>query len=287
MKPRGAPRGDRPGALPEPQGAILDPTAAARAFRIVRVRPAAPLADHVRHYWFLSWDLRGRPPHDQSTVGHPGVNVVIEAAVDGVYGVPVRRFDRRLEGQGSVFGTLFHPAGFHGFFQASVHTLTGRSVPTRSVFSGDVDALRTGLFGLDPDHDDDGASRGALLDAFFLRDLPPPDPRVAALNAVMATAAADRTLVRAEQLAERVGIGLRTLQRQLRRYVGVGPKWVLRRYRLHDAAERLAAGDDVDQAALAFALGYYDQAHFVRDFTALIGQSPGRYAARGARRPTG
>ena len=54
---------------------------------------------------------------------------------------------------------------------------------------------------------------------------------------------------------------------------------MLKRYRLHEAAERIAEGRDGDWAATALELGYFDQAHFVRDFTALIGTSPARYAA--------
>ena len=45
---------------------------------------------------------------------------------------------------------------------------------------------------------------------------------------------------------------------------------------LNVAVER--AGADVDWAALAYELGYSDQAHLVRDFTATIGISPTAYA---------
>ena len=41
------------------------------------------------------------------------------------------------------------------------------------------------------------------------------------------------------------------------------------------------AGGDVDWAALAADLGYADQAHLTRDFTATLGVPPSRYAAEG------
>jgi AraC-like DNA-binding protein len=72
----------------------------------------------------------------------------------------------------------------------------------------------------------------------------------------------------------------RTLQRLFRRYVGVGPKWVLRRYRLHDGADLLARGEAAELADLALALGYFDQAHFSREFKDQIGLTPAEYATR-------
>jgi AraC-like DNA-binding protein len=73
---------------------------------------------------------------------------------------------------------------------------------------------------------------------------------------------------------------IRKLQRLFRRYVGVGPKWVLRRYRLHDGAELLARGEVSELAELSLALGYFDQAHFSHEFKEQIGLTPAEYAAR-------
>nr|BFE68666.1 hypothetical protein GCM10020092_019670 [Actinoplanes digitatis] len=70
------------------------------------------------------------------------------------------------------------------------------------------------------------------------------------------------------------------MQRLFADYVGLGPKWVIRRYRLHEVGERLAAGADIDWARLVGELGYADQAHFTRDFTAMFGEPPTVYAQR-------
>ncbi|MGH3243290.1 MAG: helix-turn-helix domain-containing protein, partial [Spirillospora sp.] len=70
----------------------------------------------------------------------------------------------------------------------------------------------------------------------------------------------------------------RGLQRLFHEYVGIGPKWVIRRYRMLEAAGRAEAGARVGWADLAAELGYTDQAHFTRDFTAAVGTPPARYA---------
>nr|WP_286672575.1 helix-turn-helix domain-containing protein [Cohnella hashimotonis] len=79
-------------------------------------------------------------------------------------------------------------------------------------------------------------------------------------------------------MANRHGLSVRSLQRLLDRYIGVSPKWILQRFRLQEAAERIRQGGAADWSALAADLGYYDQAHFIRDFKSVVGQTPDAYA---------
>ena len=83
-------------------------------------------------------------------------------------------------------------------------------------------------------------------------------------------------------MAARHGLSVRALQRLFRRFVGVGPKWVLQRYRLHDAIGAIDTDPGVmaDLAGLAASRGWADQSHFNRDFAAAVGVSPHAYAAR-------
>ncbi|MGI9051838.1 MAG: helix-turn-helix domain-containing protein [Ilumatobacteraceae bacterium] len=91
-------------------------------------------------------------------------------------------------------------------------------------------------------------------------------------------------MVRVAQLEARHGIGRRQIERLFARYVGVGPKWVLARYRLHDVATTLDHGYGGSLTDLAVRSGWYDQAHFIRDFTAQVGVTPGEYRAHVAQR---
>ncbi|MFE5298319.1 DUF6597 domain-containing transcriptional factor [Streptomyces sp. NPDC056632] len=91
----------------------------------------------------------------------------------------------------------------------------------------------------------------------------------------------DRDMRRVSDLARSAGLSSRSLQRLFAAHVGVGPKWVILRYRIHEALERAEAGSATappDWARLAAELGYSDQAHLVRDFTATVGVPPTTYA---------
>ena len=111
-----------------------------------------------------------------------------------------------------------------------------------------------------------------VLDHGFVRL----DDAMATAGRLVALVAGDGELLRVGQLVERAGATPRALQRLFRDYVGASPKWVVQRYRLIEAAERLAAGV-VDGAALAHDLGYADQAHFTHDFRTVTGMTPGEY----------
>jgi AraC-like DNA-binding protein len=101
-----------------------------------------------------------------------------------------------------------------------------------------------------------------------------------AVNRLIVAAQEDRSIARADHLARLAGMSVRSLHRLLERHVGVGPKWIVRRARVQEAAERVALGTSVDWAALAQDLGYHDQSHFIRDFRAQVGVTPAAYARR-------
>jgi transcriptional regulator GlxA family with amidase domain len=90
----------------------------------------------------------------------------------------------------------------------------------------------------------------------------------------------DRGLVRVDQVAALGPMSVRSLQRLFATYVGVSPKAVLARYRLQDAAAAIDAGDGDDLAGLAASLGWFDQAHFSRDFRSVVGVTPSAYLQR-------
>jgi len=84
-------------------------------------------------------------------------------------------------------------------------------------------------------------------------------------------------LVRGEWEAP-AGYSQRHLSRLFRAGAGMGRKSFLRVLRVNEAVRRLSAGAG-SLTRLAQDLGYYDQAHFIHDFSSVVGLSPGGYAA--------
>ncbi|MFG1807149.1 DUF6597 domain-containing transcriptional factor [Streptomyces sp. NPDC049040] len=256
---------------------VLRPDAAAGFLEVRRHPPAPELAALVDFYWNPRWDLRGRDPYEQKVLTHPNVHLVFEPQGPLVHGVSREVFVRRLAGAGQVFGVKFRPGAFRPFMSGPVAGLTDRAVPAAGILGPGAEPVGRQILALD-----DLAQMAALADRFLLGLLPalPRDPQVAEVAALVEAITARPQLFRVDELARELGIPVRRLQRLFAEYVGASPKWVLRRARLHEAAARADAGTGIDWAALAADLGYADQAHLTRDFTAAVGAPPGRYAAR-------
>lgn len=231
--------------------------------RFRRRLPAEPLRPFLEHYWLIDGVLDS--PYTSYVVPHPSVNIVFEHGYEQpeIAGVGLGLFSRVLHGQVRVAGIQFRPGGFRPFRAEPVSVWTGRhvrlDVPASPVLSVE-----------------DEDARVAALDSFLLGMGPAADPQATLAMDLVQRIRDDREIRRVSGFARAEGVAVRTMQRLFADYVGVSPKWVILRYRIHEALER--AESEVEWARLAADLGYSDQAHLVRDFTQTVGVSPAAYA---------
>lgn len=268
-------------AAPADTTGILHPDEQAKYRSLARL-PAGPAVDRfVEWYWSVRWDLRGRPPYRAEVLSYPSVNVTFERSATRtggfVNGVCTTKFIRELSGAGEVFGLRFRAGGFGAFTGLDVGSFRDLSVELADVIP-DARDLAERVLAVPTDE-----QRRAVVENFFAAPAAADDPTYHLVLRIIDAMANDQELTRVDQITDRFDVPTRTLQRMFRRYVGAGPKWVLRRYRLQDGAELLARGRTEDLATLAAELGYFDQAHFSREFTAEVGMAPLEYAKNSLR----
>jgi AraC-like DNA-binding protein len=264
---------------------ILRPDEFARHVQVERTETTADLEPWVEYHWTLAWDLPAGATYPSAVLPHPAANLSVEHGADReeaagevvlVTGVTTRRFEVDVRGRGWVHGVKLRPGGLVALTGADAKALVDRTLPAQDVLPGRVhDALAE----LDP------GTPPAEATAVACAALAPLVPTATEasydlLLHVVADMLGDRTLLRVEQVAERHALSRRALERLFARYVGVGPKWVLARYRMHDVVTALDEGYAGSLADLAAAYGWFDQAHFGRDFSALVGVAPSDYRAR-------
>jgi AraC-like DNA-binding protein len=234
----------------------------------------------------LRWDLADGRWFPSQVLPHPTCSLTIELGSHPrpdlpsdetlvITGVATRRFDVDVLGWGRVVGVRFRPGALAALTGRPASAWTDRTVPARDVLPAELCAMLA----------DPGLAahpeRWAAAAETGLLDMPTgTDPRYDEVLGIVADMLADRSLLTATEVARRHGVTLRTLQRLFTHYVGVGPKWVLARYRMHDVVTEIDDGYAGTLTDLAHRYGWYDQAHFTGDFTALVGVTPGQYRDR-------
>lgn len=259
---------------------VLRPGAFARTFTFGECEPDDRAAYWVQSIWSASWAFEPGAETVSSVVPNPSISLSVERGGghrtgrhgDGVWltGVVTRRFDVVSEGAGGVVGIKFLPGGFTALTGTDAAHLTDRVRCAQELVPASTALADLPL-------DAEGAAGALCAWVAGLGD--GPDDRYAEVTHVLACLK-DPEVTSVTQLSERCHLPVRSLQRLLRRYVGVGPKWLLARQRLHNAMSALDAGYAGPMADLASGLGWSDQTHFTRDFTAIVGTPPAAYRER-------
>ena len=183
-----------------------------------------------------------------------------------------------LEGDGWAVGTMLTPAAGSVLLGGPVTPTTDRHVDVEQVPGLDAaELVRRIREAMADDPTAPGAHVAAIAEVERqLGALLPIDEQGLLVNDLVGWLRDHPEVDRVADLADAFGIGERTLQRLVLQRVGLTPKWLIQRRRLHDAVERLKAGT-TSLAEIAADLGYTDQAHFTQDFRTVTGLTPGRY----------
>jgi AraC-like DNA-binding protein len=255
----------------------------ARGFSPSLQRYAAPpeLADVVRRFWVPVWSLPQGEVSTQRVLQYPVGQLVVGPDSALLVGPNSGLGTQELSGTGWVVGAMLQPAAGGPLLGRPMTALVNGAVDLAEVGLPDPGALVERVRAvMAPDPGDNARQQEACaLLGSAVAVLLPVDEEGLLVNAVVEYVEGDREVRRVGQVCEKFGLTERSLQRLAARRIGLSPKWLIQRRRLHDAAERLRAGDSVDLARVAVDLGYADQPHFTRDFRSVTGLTPGAFAA--------
>ena len=216
------------------------------------------------------------PPGELS----PPIRVIPDGRIDLLVSV-----DDRGEGRADVFGIKtvalfaqtvrpvtnialrFRPGAAAALLGVCADEITDRTVPADELFGAGFTARLLEAKGR--------RARSGLLEAVVLARLRSAEAKIDPL-ARLAAARIERRAgqIRVADLASQLGVGERRLERAFRTHVGVGPKTFARIARFRAAWRALERGGR--PVEIAFAQGYFDQPHLVRDFVAFACDSPRR-----------
>lgn len=242
-------------------------------FQLVRYNASPALADIVDCCWITRWNLAGAPAHLQELLPHPCIQVVIEKSESAIFGIGRAKSVKVLSGVGRAVGIKFWPGAFSAVSQLPACEFTSRKVALSDVFEAAGDDYKRAVL-----MTDDDARVIELSERLVLSQERKLCEEAVLARKIVEQIQSNQEIVKVEDIVAQFAMSKRSLQRLFNTFVGVSPKWVIRRYRLHEAIADLESDAPINLTELALRLNYFDQAHFIRDFTLTVGRPPGQYA---------
>ncbi|WP_309133270.1 helix-turn-helix domain-containing protein [Brevibacterium sp.] len=262
-------------------GRVLRPHEMLTRTRYAAAEPAEELSPWVLRYWSVAWDLAAGEQYQQTTLSEPSIHLTVErgdlrranTSGAGIWltgPVTEERFDVTIFGAGGVIGVNFRLGGTLAFSARRPAEIRDTTIPAAAWFPTSDD-----LAGLD-----DLTTAAEALDRWLLAYEPEMTESYCRFRRTLEVME-DPEVAHLGELAQRTGMGERTLQRMFQEHCGVGVKRLLVRARVRDAVAALDRGWDGTLAELGVSLGWFDQSHFINDFRRVTGYRPGEYVSRG------
>lgn len=254
-------------------------------------RPGPGVAQYVDFYGY--WERLTGEPHRSRALPRGAATVIIDIggrpeidfyAGDGrtrldvppsfIAGAGTASYVTRIDAAQTVLTVHFKPAGAAAFLGAALGELENACVGLADVWGPPAALLRDRLL-----EAASAADRVTLVESFLLSRRRLPDPRPSAEIMMVLRAVETQPSLRISQLRAALDWSPRRLTARFRDEVGLAPKAYQRVRRLQGALRGLdhPARRGADIAA---ELGYFDQAHFVREFREFTGMTPTQYTDR-------
>ncbi|MCM3873354.1 MAG: helix-turn-helix domain-containing protein [Pyrinomonadaceae bacterium] len=172
----------------------------------------------------------------------------------------------------SMVGVRFRPGGAYPFFRFPISELTESVTELDLIWGRLVDEIRDELSGIEsPD------ARLLRLELLLMRQVQRSlEPNRLIAFAVQQLQHSPQFLA-IRDLASMVGISQKHLISQFERVVGLRPKSFARVCKFQSVINLIEKQDQIEWSAIASDCGYYDQAHFIKEFQAFSGLNPSDY----------
>jgi AraC-like DNA-binding protein len=249
--------------------------------RFQQVMPAPALRPYIRHYVLSEQE----EAQEYKVLPVPGLvmglqyrghlSVVREGKDEGLAGMGITgltdsfRLFRNSPGIGTML-VYFTETGLAHFSKCPAHELFNLSVAASDLFERQLVADTQEALGLAANDQE----RIAIADRFFLAQLRDQQQDRLVDNAVQLIYQS-KGVLRISALNKQLHISQSPLEKRFRQAVGCSPKKFASMVRFNAVLQQLHSSESL--AALCYDYGYFDQAHFIRDFKQYTGQTPEQF----------
>jgi AraC-like DNA-binding protein len=184
-------------------------------------------------------------------------------------------------GKSGIISARFAPDGLSPFLNIMVSELEDKAVSIAELFGEKGKSLEEKVLNAP-----DNAERIQLIETFLLSLLADPKTIDTLTKACVDVIVRSQGQIGMVELADKMNMHRRNIERKFTSAIGMSPKQLSRVVRLQATLKMLQEQNFTSLTSLAYENGYYDQAHFIKDFKEFTGMSPKSFYAENLRYAT-
>jgi AraC-like DNA-binding protein len=251
-----------------------------------RIEPSEPLREFIECYWFIDATCAHtsgfrhflHPDGAMGMIFNYGDALSFDNKQKQIHsyldGTTTKSVELGLNGRINAVGIRFKPAGASVFFGLPLSELKNHQLDLADMKLHQLANLYDRLPSQTTLFEKTTVIEHALLKT-RLQDKGISPQTHAAIEGITRS----RGMLPISNLATQLDLGHRKLERLFKSQLGMSPVEFARTIRVEHARHQLKQTES-DLADIAYQLGFYDQAHFIKTFKTVVGLTPGKYRKR-------
>jgi AraC-like DNA-binding protein len=240
-------------------------------YHLRRYFPSSSFLGLIEQFWFVNWDLKVGDSHIQTNLPDPNFHLILDNRKLKLMGPISKTYSYEMAGSGDILGIKFALGALSAYLELPLLSYIDKEIDFQQLVDFDVDVLVSKLLEMKSDELKIDMLQTHLTPLAIISS-----PELLRVRELVNLIQNNPEISKVEHLSEKSNLSIRTIQRCFKHYLGLSPKWLIRKYRLHQALE-LLENPDVNILDVVEWLGYVDQSHLIRDFKEMIGVTPNNH----------
>ncbi len=191
-----------------------------------------------------------------------------------VFGQITKPLDIEPLGETGIFAIRFQFDGFMPFATIPLAEMTNKAVSLEILFGNEGIELENQILTSNPE------KRIEIIEVFLLKRLKKSETIDKIVKSCVEVIIEKQGQSPIDELSIQLKINRRTLERRFRAAIGMSPKQILKAIRIQNVLKQINQNNFDSFTEMAYENGYFDQAHFIKDFKEFTGLNPKQYFSK-------
>lgn len=252
------------------------------------IKPKGVLQQFVKYYWIMESDA-GENKVTERVIPTENIQIMFHyknpfqvtnsnqntetQSQSFISGLSSSYCDVSTHGEAGVIAVTFHPVGACHFFDFPLYEIENQSINLSDIFYTEIRVIEEKLHCLHTTNE-----RIQCVEKFLLKQLkliPSYDYQL--IKSGIQLIRTNNSLITANELSSKLYTTPKSLERKFSKYIGKTPKQFIKLIRFQEIISHFERTKYTQMNIFANEIGYYDQAHFTKEFKTFSGLTPREY----------